>query len=421
MTDFDAGTGAGPGPGAEPTAGARDLEGAGGLDDLDVLDAELDAGVDAEYATSFRADYRAGYRTDWLRTGFCRTFGISYPIVQTGMGWVSGPELTAATCEAGGLGILAAATLDHQEMVTAVRKVRRRTAAPFGVNLRPDQPDLPRRVDALAAAGVPVVSFAGGPSAAVIRRLHGAGLRCVVTIGRVRHAEKMLEAGADALIAQGGEGGGHTGDVPTSLLLPSVLDAVRGQVPVLAAGGFFDGRGLAAAIAWGADGVAMGTRFLLTQESGVPDEVKRRYLAAGVGDTVRSDEFDGMPMRVIVNETAAAYGSRPRWRRLLAAPGQAVAVRRITGQSWADLVREGLAMRRREGMSFERMARVAAAPLLIRAAMVEGDPAAGLLPTGQVAGLLEDVPSVAELVDRIVKEAREAGRRFEGEPDPTWT
>ena len=371
--------------------------------------------------TEFDADERTRFKGDWLRTGFCCTFGVRYPIVQTGMGWVSGPELTSATCEAGGLGILAAATLDHQEMVAAARKVRRRTAAPFGVNLRPDQPDLPRRVDALAAAGVPVISFAGGPSAAVIRRLHGAGLRCIVTIGRVRHAEKMLEAGADALIAQGGEGGGHTGDVPTSLLLPSVLDAVQDQVPVLAAGGFYDGRGLAAAIAWGADGVAMGTRFLLTQESPVPEDVKRRYLKAGVGDTVRSADFDGMPMRVIRNEAVAAYGRRSRVRRLLAAPRQAVAVRRITGQTWSELVREGLAMRRREGMSFERMARVAAAPLLIRSAMVEGDPAAGLLPTGQVAGLLADVPSVAELVERIVKEAREAGRRFDGEPDPTWS
>jgi NAD(P)H-dependent flavin oxidoreductase YrpB (nitropropane dioxygenase family) len=358
---------------------------------------------------------------DWLRTRFCRDFGVRYPIVQTGMGWVSGPELTSATCEAGGLGILAAATLDHVDMVTAVRRVRRRTAAPFGVNLRPDQPDLPRRIDALAAAGVPVVSFAGGPSADVIRRLHGAGLRCIVTVGRARHAEKMLAAGADALIAQGGEGGGHTGDVPTSLLLPSVLDAVHDQIPVLAAGGFYDGRGLAAAIAWGADGVAMGTRFLLTQESGVPDGVKRRYLDATVSDTVVSDAFDGRPMRLIRNEAVTAYGSRPKWRRLAAAPGQAVAMRRITGQSWRQLVTEGLALRRREGLSLDEMARAAAAPLLIRSALVAGDPVGGLLPTGQVTGVLADIPSVAELVERVVKEARDAGRRFAGEPDPTWT
>jgi NAD(P)H-dependent flavin oxidoreductase YrpB (nitropropane dioxygenase family) len=361
-----------------------------------------------------------GYRPDWLRTRFCRVFGVQYPIVQTGMGWVSGPELTSATCEAGGLGILAAATLDHTDMVTAVRRVRRRTAAPFGVNLRPDQPDLPRRIDALAAAGVPVVSFAGGPPVEVIRRLHGAGLRCMVTVGRPRHAEKMLEAGADALIAQGGEGGGHTGDVPTSLLLPGVLDVVEDRIPVLAAGGFFDGRGLAAAIAWGADGVAMGTRFLLTQESGVPDDVKRRYLDATVTDTVVSAAFDGRPMRLLKNEALHTYGTRPRWRRLAAAPGQAAAMRRVTGQSWRQLVTEGLAMRRREGMSLEQMARAAAAPLLIRSALVEGDPVGGLLPTGQVTGLLADVPSVQELVDRVVKEARDAARRFEPAPDAEW-
>jgi NAD(P)H-dependent flavin oxidoreductase YrpB (nitropropane dioxygenase family) len=355
---------------------------------------------------------------DWLRTPFCRAFGVRYPIVQTGMGWVSGPDLTSATCEAGGLGILAAATLDPADMVAAVRRVRRHTSAPFGVNLRPDQPDLPRRVDALAAAGVPVVSFAGGPSPEVIRRLHGAGLRCVVTVGRARHAEKMLAAGADALLAQGGEGGGHTGDVPTTLLLPSVLDAVQGPIPVLAAGGFFDGRGLAAAIAWGADGVAMGTRFLLTQESRVPDDVKRRYLEANVSDTVVSDAFDGRPMRLIRNEAVEAHARRSKLRRLAAAPGQALAMRRITGQTWRQIVSEGLAMRRREGMTLDEMVRAAAAPLLIRSAMVEGDPVGGLLPTGQVAGLIADVPSVAELVERVVKEAREAGRRFAGEPDP---
>jgi NAD(P)H-dependent flavin oxidoreductase YrpB (nitropropane dioxygenase family) len=358
---------------------------------------------------------------DWLRTRFCQVFGVRYPIVQTGMGWVSGPELTSATCEAGGLGILAAATLDHADMVKQVRVLRRRTSAPFGVNLRPDQPDLPRRIDALAAAGVPVISFAGGPPPDAVRRLHGAGLRCIVTVGRPRHAEKMLAAGVDAVIAQGAEGGGHTGDVPTSLLLPAVLDAVREEIPVLAAGGFFDGRGLAAAIAWGADGVAMGTRFLLTQESRVPDAVKRRYLEAGVSDTVVSAEFDGRPMRLLLNEAVETQRRRSRLRRLAAAPGQAVAMKRITGQSWRQIVAEGRAMRRREGMTLDEMARAAAAPLLIRSALVEGDPVKGLLPTGQVAGVLSDLPCVSELVERVVKEARESGRRLVGEPDPTWS
>jgi NAD(P)H-dependent flavin oxidoreductase YrpB (nitropropane dioxygenase family) len=352
--------------------------------------------------------------SDWLHTRFCREFGVRYPIVQTGMGWVSGARLTAATSNAGGLGILAAVTLEEDAMTDAVRKVRARTDAPFGVNLRPDQPDLPRRLDVLAQERVPVVSFAGGPPAKVIGRVHEAGLRCVVTVGKPRHAQKMLEAGADALIVQGGEGGGHTGDIATTLLLPAVLDVVadsRTAVPVLAAGGFCDGRGLAAAIVWGADGVAMGTRFLLTQDSTVPDAAKQRYLAAGLSDTLVSDAFDGMPMRVLRSEAVAAIQAKPLWRRLAEAPAQAAQVRRITGQSWLEVAQEGLRLRKREGLDLARTARAAQAPLLIRSALVEGDPERGLLPTGQVTGNLTDLPTVAELIDRMVAQAREASGR----------
>ena len=131
-----------------------------------------------------------------------------------------------------------------------------------------------------------MVSFAGAPTKDAIARLHDAGALCIPTVGARRHAEKMLEWGVDAVIAQGGEGGGHTGTVPTSLLLPQVVDAVGASIPVLGAGGFHDGRGLVAALAYGADGIAMGTRFLLTQESRVPDDVKDRYVAASVFDTV---------------------------------------------------------------------------------------------------------------------------------------
>jgi NAD(P)H-dependent flavin oxidoreductase YrpB (nitropropane dioxygenase family) len=340
------------------------------------------------------------------------------------MGWVSGARLTAATSQAGGFGILAAVTLDPGAMVAAVRRVRARTAAPFGVNLRPDQPDLAERIELLAAEGVPVVSFAGGPQAEVIKRLHDVGLRCLVTVGRPRHAQKMLDAGADALLAQGAEGGGHTGDIPTSLLLPAVLDLAQagrsGPVPVLAAGGFFDGRGLAAAIAWGADGVAMGTRFLLTKESQVPAAVKRRYLDSALTDTVVSRSMDGQPMRVLRNEAFAAAeqaerggGAASRIRRLAGAAHNAASVRRMTGQSWAQVAREGLALRSREGLTLQQVSRAADSPMLIKAALVDGDPVHGLLPTGQVAGYLDDEPTVAELIESIVAQAQHAGRRFQ--------
>lgn len=349
---------------------------------------------------------------DWLTTPFCEQFGVTYPIVQTGMGWVSTSGLTAATAEAGGLGILAAVTLSHDEMLSAIARVRAKTQRPFGVNLRPDQPDLARRVDALVETGVPVVSFAGGPRPEVISKLRSAQIKTVVTIGRPRHAQKMLDAGVDALIAQGAEGGGHTGDVPTSLLIPAVCDLAAGRVPVLAAGGFRDGRGLIAAMAWGADGIAMGTRFLLTSDSDVPQKVKDRYLASGLNDSYVSTVFDGGPLRVLRNEASEEIEKTSRARRLLDAPRNAARVRKMTGQSWGEIVREGLAMRRNQGVTLAQVVRAADAPVMFRTALVDGDPVHGLLPTGTVSGAIDDVPSVAELIASIVEEARMIAARF---------
>ena len=157
-----------------------------------------------------------------LRTPFTDLAGVRHPVVQTGMGWVSGARLTAATSAAGGLGILGAATMTLAELAEAIRAVKAATDAPFGVNLRPDQDDLPRRIALLIEQRVRVVSFAGPPSKEVVRTLKGEGLLTMPTVGARRHAEKMAALGVDALIAQGGEGGGHTGDVPTTLLLPQV-------------------------------------------------------------------------------------------------------------------------------------------------------------------------------------------------------
>src|SRR3954471_13721009 len=237
-----------------------------------------------------------------LHTRVCDLFGVQYPIVQTGMGWVSGASLTAATSSAGGLGILAAVTMTFDQLRASVREVKERTTNPFGVNFRPDQPDLNERIDFVVGEGVRLVSFAGPPSKDAIAKLHDAGALVMPTVGARRHAEKMLEWGVDAVIAQGGEGGGHTGVVPTSLLLPQVVDAVGDTIPVLGAGGFHDGRGLVAALAWGADGVAMGTRFLLTRDSTVPDVVKQIYLEKNVNDTIVSKAIDGYPQRVVRTE-----------------------------------------------------------------------------------------------------------------------
>ena len=341
------------------------------------------------------------------------------------MGWVSGASLTAATSAAGGFGILAAVTMTTELLEGALASVQERTSAPFGVNFRPDQPDLDARVALCVDAGVRLVSFAGAPTNAAIDRLHEAGILVMPTVGARRHAEKMLAAGVDAVIAQGGEGGGHTGTVPTSLLLPQVVDAVGSELPVLGAGGFHDGRGLVAALAWGADGIAMGTRFMLTQESTVPEPIKQLYLSTAVTGTVVTVALDGMPQRVVRTDLVDRLERSSGVSRLARSFTAALRFRRLTGTPLRQMVREGLAMRRSQGLSWSQMAMAANAPMLIKAALVDGRPEVGVLPTGQVAGVIEAehtavageaetcLPTVAELIDRIVGEAEETLARLE--------
>ena len=345
-----------------------------------------------------------------LHTPICDLFGVRYPIVQTGMGWVSGPRLTAATSEAGALGILAAATMTFGELEAAIGEVKSRTSKPFGVNLRGDQVDVPERVELMIREGVRVASFAGAPSKAVIPRLKEAGLVVMPTIGAQRHAEKMVEWGVDAVIAQGHEGGGHTGPVATTLLLPSVCRAV--SIPVLGAGGFKDGRGLVAALAWGASGIAMGTRFLLTQESTVPDEVKALYLKASVTDTVVSSSIDGYPQRVIRTALVEALEKAGPLSRFPKAALNALRLSRLTETGVPELIREGLSMRKSQQLTWAQLAMAANAPMLTKASMVDGRPEAGILPTGQVVGLIDTLPPVAQVIGEIVAEAEETLARL---------
>ena len=340
-----------------------------------------------------------------LRTRLCRLAGVRYPIVQTGMGWVAGPRLVAATASAGALGILASATMSLDELRNAVEEVQSRTEAPFGVNLRTDSADVETRVAVLIEAGVRVASFAQAPRPDLVARLREAGVVVVPTVGARRHAEKVAEWGVDAVIAQGAEGGGHTGAVPTSLLLPSVVDAVGDRVAVIGAGGFCDGRGLVAALAYGADGIAMGTRFLLTAESTVPDAVKARYLETPVTGTVVTTRVDGAPQRVIRTEVVDRLEGAGRITALPRALRNALAFRRSSGARTSQLLHEGLAMHRSGELTWAQVAMAANAPMMTRAALVEGRTDVGVLPTGQVVGTIEELPTVAELVGRIVRQA----------------
>ncbi len=338
-----------------------------------------------------------------LHTRICDLFGVRYPIVQTGMGYVSDADLVTATANAGGLGIVAGATLSYHDLKLAVRTVKDRTDAPFGVNLRADASDAADRADLLVTEGVRVASFALAPKPELIKRLKDAGVVVVPSVGARRHAEKVAAWGVDAVVVQGGEGGGHTGPVPTSLLLPQVVDAV--DIPVIAAGGFFDGRGLVAALAYGASGIAMGTRFLLTSDSPVAEAVKRLYLKAGVTDTVWTDALDGVPQRLLRTSFTDALAKSGRMRRLVRGARNAWTFHRLSGTALRDMVREGLSMRREHGLKWEQVMLAANTPAMLHAAMVQGRTEYGVMATGQVAGVIDDLPSVAELVDRIMSQA----------------
>jgi len=235
-----------------------------------------------------------------LHTPLCDLLGCRHPIVQTGMGWVATPELVAAVCNAGAFGFLAAATIPPERVGAEIERVKALTDRPFGVNFLMDAPGADVITEAIVSHGVRAAGYNRSPDAKLITRLKGAGVVCVPTCGAARHAVKAEQLGADAIVVQGTEGGGHTGTVPTTLLVSQVADRV--DAPVIAAGGFRDGRGLVAALAFGASGIAMGTRFLLTRESPVPEETVRRYLGAGVDDILVTRRVDGLPQRVVSNE-----------------------------------------------------------------------------------------------------------------------
>jgi len=353
---------------------------------------------------------------DPLATPLTRRLGCRLPVIQTAMGWIAEPVLVAATAEAGGFGFLGAAVMRPDEARAKIAEVRRLTARPFGVNFHMFQPGADAILEAILhnAEQVRAVSFGRGPDAKMIGRFRDAGILCVPTIGAVKHARKMVSLGVDMLVVQGGEGGGHTGSVASTVLLPQVLDAV--DLPVVAAGGFGDGRGLAAALAYGAAGIAMGTRFLMTAESPVPEVVKRRYLSAGTDDVTITDRIDGLPQRMVRNAVLARIergGAIAGWVRALRS---SVAMRQRTGASFGELLAAARGMQSHGGLTLAQAISAAAAPILIQRAVVDGDADNGLMATGQIAGRLGDLPSVADLLVAIERDARARIAALAGTP-----
>lgn len=343
-----------------------------------------------------------------LNTRITELLGCKYPIIQTAMGWVADPELVAGTCNAGGFGFLAGATIPPEEMERDILRVKELTDKNFGVNFHMYQPNAAEIIDLCIKHGVKAVSYSRSPGKEMIKKLKDHGIVCMPTVGLPKHAIKAVEMGADAVTVQGGEGGGHTGSVPTTLLIPQVVDAVGDKVPVLAAGGFKDGRGLVAALAFGADGIAMGTRFLLTQNSPVPEATKQRYIECkNPANIIVSKAMDGLPQRMVMNEWLAKMEKASNLRKLVIALSNGLKFRKFTGASIFDLLKSAFSMTKSGDVTPAQAIMSANAPMIIMKAMVDGKPGEGVLPSGQVAGVIDSLPTCDELIKSIVAEAEE--------------
>jgi enoyl-[acyl-carrier protein] reductase II len=303
-----------------------------------------------------------------IKTALNELLGIEHPIIQGGMAWVSTAELVAAVSEAGGLGILAGGNAPPDYVRDQVRQTRAMTSKPFGVNIPLFTPYLDEVLNVCIEERVPVVATGAGSPGTFIPQLKEAGLKVMPVVSSVALAKRLERMGADALVAEGMESGGHIGDVSTLPLVPQVIDAVK--VPVIAAGGIADGRGLAAALALGADGVQMGTRFIATTECIVHQNYKEKIVKARDRATMTSGHSLGHPIRAIRNPMARKFDEMER-----------------TNCSEEEIIEFGTGR--------------------LRLAVEEGDMVNGSLMAGQSSGLVRDIVSVKEVIERMVAEAEQ--------------
>jgi enoyl-[acyl-carrier protein] reductase II len=247
-----------------------------------------------------------------MRTRLTDLLGVEHPVMLAGMGGVSYSALAAAVSNAGGYGCLGASTMSSALLAQEIAATRRLTAKPFGVDLLTAFPDtLTSNVELLIEGGASTFVAGLGVPRHVIDLCHEHGVLVISICGKVEHARRALAAGCDVVVAQGTEAGGHTGTVATFPLVPLIVDAIDGAIPVVAAGGVFDGRGLAAALALGADGVWIGTRFIATHEARAVPGFRERIIEAREDDTVVTRAYSGKTMRVIKNDTTERYELDP--------------------------------------------------------------------------------------------------------------
>jgi enoyl-[acyl-carrier protein] reductase II len=345
-----------------------------------------------------------------VKTRITELFGIEYPILLSGMSWISVPKMVAAVSNAGGLGILATGPLGAEQTRQAIREIRSLTDKPFGANATLMFPGAVENARILLEEKVPVINFSLGKGDWIVKGAHEYGGKVIATVVNARHAKRAEEYGADGVIATGHEAAAHGEAVTSLVLVPSLADVVK--IPVIAAGGFADGRGLAAALALGAEGIAMGTRFMTTQESPLHENFKRLSIEKGVADTFASRRIDGIPCRVLRTETAEK--AERRGLNLIAAFSNS---REIAAQIRIPYVKLCLGVMASGWKNALQLAYLANAFKAFHLATENGDLEKGILPVGQVTGLLRDEPTVKEVIERIVAEAIQVREKLDGQMD----
>lgn len=340
-----------------------------------------------------------------MQTAITRLLGIQHPLICPGMSYIATPELVAAVGNAGGLGILATGPLTPELTRQAIRRVRELSDRPFGVGCTLMMPGAKENAMAALEERVPVINFSLGKGDWLIERAHAYCGKAIATVVTEKHARSAEASGADALLVTGHEAAAHGGAVTSLALIPAIRKA--SALPIIAAGGFADGQGLIAALALGADAVAMGTRLAMSKESPVHQRTKEMIRQRGVADTLYSKNFDGLWCRVM--DTPAARQATRKRLSLLAAAWRASAAARKLGMPIAKVVLGGLLS---QPQALRQLAQFGAATESIRLAIEDGDHNKGVQLIGQAQGLIDDVPSVAELFERILTEAHTCRQRL---------
>ena len=339
-----------------------------------------------------------------IKTKMTELFGVKHPIMLAGMNWITEPKLVSAVCNAGGLGIFATARCTPEETRQNIRQIRELTDKPFGINQILIGPGAKENIEVAIEEKVDFINYSLGKPW-FVEQVHEYGGKVLGTIAIARHAVRAEQLGCDAVVITGHEAAAHGADATSLVLIPIVASQIK--VPLIAAGGFYDGRGLAAALVLGADAISMGSRFMITKESMVHENFKQLCLKATEQDTLYGDVFDGMPGRVL--KTKAAEEMMKGGFPLIEAFRAASEVKQVLNLSFWKFIGLSLHMMRagEESSTLWMLAREAVGTRRHMKALNDGDVEEGILFAGQDCGGISDLPSVGELIERIVAEAEE--------------